>query len=90
VLLALVVAAYLSMLFVELLGKSWVLTNGVAPVSATSFVSRTLFLWLVPLMWSGRKKILTIADCGLIPPDMGANASTKPLRDVLITKQWVS
>jgi hypothetical protein len=40
-------------------------------------------------MWSGRKKALTIADCGLIPLEMGADASTDPLRVVLTTMPCV-
>ncbi|KAJ7230413.1 hypothetical protein GGX14DRAFT_692155 [Mycena pura] len=84
VLLELVTAAYLLLVFAEILGKGRaVLDKQVAEVSATSFVSRPLFLWLIPLMWSGRKKKLVIPDCGAIPAAMGAHASTEPLRKVL-------
>lgn len=58
-------------------------------MSTTSFVSRSLYMWLLPLMWTGRKKTLTIPDCGVIPPELGANASTEPLRKVLITMSFV-
>ncbi|KAJ7114101.1 ABC transporter type 1, transmembrane domain-containing protein [Mycena epipterygia] len=57
----------------------------VPEVSISSFISRFLYLWLFPLMWSGRKRTLTIADCGSIPHEMGANASTELLRAVLTT-----
>ncbi|KAJ7863186.1 P-loop containing nucleoside triphosphate hydrolase protein [Mycena leptocephala] len=86
ILFYLVTAAYLFMALVELVGKIGVLVEKDVPaVSTTSFVSKALYIWLIPLMWSGRKKALTIADCGLIPLEMGANASTDPLRVVLTT-----
>ncbi|KAJ7780147.1 P-loop containing nucleoside triphosphate hydrolase protein [Mycena maculata] len=86
VLLALVTASYLLLTFVELIGKRpALLDRGVPQISTSSFISRSLYLWLFPLMWFGRKKTLTIDDCGTIPLELGANASTAPLRDVLIT-----
>ncbi|KAF7321121.1 hypothetical protein HMN09_00200000 [Mycena chlorophos] len=84
--LALVVASYFGLCFAEILGKSRaILKKGVAPVSATSFLSQATFYWLFPLMWRGRNRKLTIADCGPIPADMGARASTHPLRAVLLS-----
>ncbi|KAJ7485129.1 P-loop containing nucleoside triphosphate hydrolase protein [Mycena galericulata] len=85
-LLALVTAAYFLVTFSELVGKRRALIDKTVPqISTSSFISRTLYLWLLPLMWSGRKKTLTIDDCGVIPHALGANASTAPLRDALIT-----
>ncbi|KAJ6540558.1 P-loop containing nucleoside triphosphate hydrolase protein [Mycena capillaripes] len=90
-LLALVCGAYFALALVELLfGKprGQLLDKDIPAVSTTSFVSRSLYLWLLPLLWTGRKKTLTIADCtdrgGAIPQEMGARASTTPLRDVLV------
>ncbi|KAF8205910.1 P-loop containing nucleoside triphosphate hydrolase protein [Mycena galopus ATCC 62051] len=86
-LLALVAAAYLFQTLVEIFaGKHPALIDKRIPrISTSSFVVRTLYLWLLPLMWFGRKKTLTIEDCGVIPLELGANASTAPLRDVLVS-----
>ncbi|KAJ7065430.1 P-loop containing nucleoside triphosphate hydrolase protein [Mycena amicta] len=84
ILLGLVMGSYFLLTFTEILGKGrGTLEKDVAQVSATSFVSRSLYHWILPLMWTGRKKKLTIAECGDIPPEMAADASTEPLRKVL-------
>ncbi|KAJ7589613.1 P-loop containing nucleoside triphosphate hydrolase protein [Mycena floridula] len=84
--LALITAAYIFLSFLELVGKPRVLVNKNVPkVSSSSFLSRSFCLWLYPLLWTGRKKTLTIADCGSIPIEMGAVASTEPLRNALLT-----
>nr|GAT47975.1 predicted protein [Mycena chlorophos] len=84
--LALVVASYFGLCLAEILGKSRaILKKDVAPVSATSFLSRVTFYWLFPLKWRGHNRKLTIADCGSIPAEMGARASTNPLRAVLLS-----
>ncbi|KAF7297369.1 hypothetical protein MIND_00970400 [Mycena indigotica] len=86
VLLALVTASYFTVCLAEILGKGRaVVGKDVTQVSATSFVSRTMFHWLLPLLWTGREKKLTIADCGSIPSEMGAYESTEPLREVLLS-----
>ncbi|KAJ7837824.1 P-loop containing nucleoside triphosphate hydrolase protein [Mycena olivaceomarginata] len=86
VLLALVTAAYLLQTLFELVGKRRALIDkGVPRISTSSVISRSLYLWLLPLMWHGRKIRLTIDDCGQIPHELGANASTTPLRDILVS-----
>ncbi|KAJ6545144.1 P-loop containing nucleoside triphosphate hydrolase protein [Mycena capillaripes] len=60
-------------------------SQGAPQISTSSFLSRALYLWLIPLMWFGRKKTLTIDDCGTIPLELSANASTAPLRDALVS-----
>ncbi|KAJ7818313.1 P-loop containing nucleoside triphosphate hydrolase protein [Mycena olivaceomarginata] len=86
VLLALVTAAYLLQTLFELVGKRRALIDkGVPRISTSSVISRSLYLWLLPLMWHGRKTRLTIDDCGQIPHELGANASTTPLRDILVS-----
>ncbi|KAJ7060888.1 hypothetical protein C8F01DRAFT_176953 [Mycena amicta] len=85
VLLGLVCAAYSLLLIAEIFGKGQgALEKHVPFMSATSFASRPLFHWLIPLMWTGRKKKLTIEDCGEIPFEMLAKESTDPLYAVLI------
>ncbi|KAJ7268006.1 P-loop containing nucleoside triphosphate hydrolase protein [Mycena rebaudengoi] len=84
--LQLAAAAYFLLSLAELLGKRRALVNTTVPrVSSSSFISRAFYVWLIPLLWSGRKKTLTIADCGAIPHEMGANASTEPLHALLVT-----
>ncbi|KAJ7267907.1 hypothetical protein C8J57DRAFT_1228520 [Mycena rebaudengoi] len=85
--LQLATAAYFLLSLTELLGKRCALVNTTVPrVSSSSFISRAFYVWLIPLLWSGRKKTLTIADCGAIPHEMGANASTEPLHALLAAK----
>ncbi|KAJ7360685.1 P-loop containing nucleoside triphosphate hydrolase protein [Mycena albidolilacea] len=86
VLLALVTAAYLLQTLFELFGKRRALIDKDVPrISTSSVISRSLYLWLLPLMWHGRKTRLTIDDCGQIPHELGANASTTPLRNILVS-----
>ncbi|KAJ7664453.1 P-loop containing nucleoside triphosphate hydrolase protein [Mycena polygramma] len=86
VLLEVVTAAHFCTALAELLGKPRALIDEAVPrVSSSSVASRPLYMWLLPLMWAGRKKTLTIPECGAIPTELGAHASTEPLRRVLIT-----
>ncbi|KAK7006728.1 P-loop containing nucleoside triphosphate hydrolase protein [Favolaschia claudopus] len=85
-LLALVCGSYFVICLIELFGKPHALVDKNIPhVSTTSFVSKSLYLWLFPLLWTGRKKTLTINDCGSIPQAMTALASTNPLLRVLLS-----
>ncbi|KAK7050729.1 P-loop containing nucleoside triphosphate hydrolase protein [Favolaschia claudopus] len=85
--LALVCVSYFVICLVELFGKprALVVDKNIPHVSTTSFVSKSLYLWLFPLLWTGRKKTLTINDCGSIPKAMTARASTNPLLHVLLS-----
>ena len=56
-----------------------------APVATASFVSRSLYFWLMPLLWSGRKKTLTIDDCGMIPESLSAHSTRAAIQDALST-----
>ncbi|KAJ7028056.1 P-loop containing nucleoside triphosphate hydrolase protein [Mycena alexandri] len=85
-LLALATAAYFAVSAIEIIGKPRsIMDTDIPRMSTSSFVMRSFYLWLFPLLWTGRKKTLTIADCGSIPREMGSRASTTPLLDVLVS-----
>ncbi|KAJ7150739.1 P-loop containing nucleoside triphosphate hydrolase protein [Mycena filopes] len=85
-LLGITTGAYFALSLIEMIGKPRsIMDKDIPRMSTSSFVGRSFYLWLYPLLWTGRKKTLTIADCGSIPLEMGARASTTPLRDVLIS-----
>ncbi|KAJ6594611.1 P-loop containing nucleoside triphosphate hydrolase protein [Mycena capillaripes] len=89
VLLALVAGSYLLLSCLELIGKHHIWRGMVSPrVSTSSFISRSFYLWLLPLLWSGRNKMLTIADCGSIPCELRARSSIEPLLDVLLGMRY--
>ncbi|KAJ7822606.1 P-loop containing nucleoside triphosphate hydrolase protein [Mycena leptocephala] len=84
--LALITAAYFALSLIEIIGKPRsILDEDMPKESTSSLVSRSFYLWLFPLLWTGRKKKLTIGDCGSIPQEMGARGSTMPLRDALVS-----
>ncbi|KAJ7433880.1 P-loop containing nucleoside triphosphate hydrolase protein [Mycena galericulata] len=73
---ALVTSSYFLFFCVELIPK---------PHSKTpsNILSRFLYIWLIPLLWKGRKIVLTIDDCGTLPEEFGAK-STRQRLDRLI------
>ncbi|CAL1707862.1 unnamed protein product [Somion occarium] len=84
VLTALSAASYLSLLCVETVEKRRLLRRKTLPtVSTASFLSRSLCFWLIPLLWTGRKKTLTIDDCGVIPDDLSAQSTGGKLHSAL-------
>ncbi|KAH8077273.1 P-loop containing nucleoside triphosphate hydrolase protein [Cristinia sonorae] len=69
-------AAYFVLCFSELVEKRRLLKDKtLPPVATASFISRSLYFWLLPLLWTGRKKVLTIEDLGTVPPELRADAS---------------
>ncbi|KAF8183862.1 P-loop containing nucleoside triphosphate hydrolase protein [Mycena galopus ATCC 62051] len=78
---ALVTSSYLLFFFVELIPKPYLKTT--STVSTSNILSRFLYLWLLPLLWKGRKVVLTIDDCGTLPEELGAK-STRELLDGLL------
>ncbi|KAH9920611.1 P-loop containing nucleoside triphosphate hydrolase protein [Fomitopsis serialis] len=84
--LTLVTASYMLVLCAELVEKRRLLRHKVlAPVSTSSFFSRSLYFWLFPLLWNGRKKVLTIDDCGMIPDGLSALSTRSALQNALST-----
>lgn len=55
----------------------------IPPVATTNIFSRLLCFWLLPLLWSGGKKKLTIDDCGIIPEEFGSKTSGDALYNAL-------
>ncbi|TFY69692.1 hypothetical protein EVJ58_g284 [Rhodofomes roseus] len=87
----LVTTSYMLILCAELVEKRRLLRHKVlAPVSTSSFITRSLYLWLLPLMWTGRKKVLTIDDCGMIPDELSALSTRVALQDALSTTGTIS
>ncbi|KAJ7493649.1 P-loop containing nucleoside triphosphate hydrolase protein [Mycena latifolia] len=78
---ALVTSSYFLLFFVELVPKPQ--TKSVSSVSTSSILSRSLYIWLLPLLWTGSNKTLRIDDCGSIPPEFGAQA-TRELLDASV------
>lgn len=39
----------------------------------------------MPLLWTGRKKTLTIDDCGMIPESLSAHSTRYAIQDALST-----
>ncbi|KZT65538.1 P-loop containing nucleoside triphosphate hydrolase protein [Daedalea quercina L-15889] len=80
----LVTTSYMLILCAELVEKRRLLRHKVlAPVSTSSFISRSLYFWLIPLLWTGRKKVLTIDDCGMIPESLSALSTRFALQNAL-------
>ncbi|EPS93155.1 hypothetical protein FOMPIDRAFT_1056220 [Fomitopsis schrenkii] len=81
-----VTTSYMLVLCAELVEKRRLLRHKVlAPVATASFISRSLYFWLMPLLWSGRKKTLTIDDCGMIPESLSARSTRYAIQDALST-----
>ncbi|KAJ6558333.1 P-loop containing nucleoside triphosphate hydrolase protein [Mycena capillaripes] len=78
---ALVTSSYLLFFFVELIPKPH--SKTIPSVSTSNILSRFLYIWLLPLLWKGRKVVLTIDDCGALPEELSAQ-STRELLDGLI------
>ncbi|KAJ7092344.1 P-loop containing nucleoside triphosphate hydrolase protein, partial [Mycena belliarum] len=76
-------ASYFVVFLVELVPKSQ--TKSISSPSTSNILSRSLYIWLFPLMWAGRNKILQIDDCGSIPPEFDA-CHTRELLDSAILK----
>ncbi|KAF7349689.1 hypothetical protein MSAN_01695700 [Mycena sanguinolenta] len=82
---ALLVSTYLFLFLIELKSKHHLLRDQDIPqVSTASFVSRSLYLWLLPLLWAGRKRNISIDDCGTIPLELRAAGSRQPLLGTLV------
>ncbi|KAJ6536775.1 P-loop containing nucleoside triphosphate hydrolase protein, partial [Mycena vulgaris] len=79
---ALVTSSYFLFFFAELIPKpqSKVSHLSLVLVSTSNILSRFLYIWLFPLLWKGRKVVLTIDDCGTLPEELGAK-STRELLD---------
>ena len=91
---ALVAASYYLALFVELVHKS---SNSFKedykrhPIEAkSSFLVRSAFLWLLPLLWRGRNTRFQLKDLSDIPEDFKAEESRKHLLTALETGKCVS
>ncbi|KAJ7635711.1 P-loop containing nucleoside triphosphate hydrolase protein [Mycena polygramma] len=74
---ALVTSSYFLFFLTELVPKPH--SKTVSGASTSNILSRSLYIWLFPLLWKGRKVILTIDDCGTLPEALGA----KPTRELL-------
>ncbi|EIN12078.1 P-loop containing nucleoside triphosphate hydrolase protein [Punctularia strigosozonata HHB-11173 SS5] len=80
----LLVASYLAVMCVELIHKRALLQDQTLPKAITaSWIYRSLYFWLFPLLWKGRKTTLTIDDCSDIPEFMHASASKTTLQKAL-------
>ncbi|KAJ7151958.1 P-loop containing nucleoside triphosphate hydrolase protein [Mycena filopes] len=80
---AITVSAYFLVFGVELIPKPY--KKGSSVLSRSSFLAKSLYLWLIPLLWTGRKKKLRIEDCGPIPEEFGAVATRELLLNVTRT-----
>ncbi|KAJ6583769.1 P-loop containing nucleoside triphosphate hydrolase protein [Mycena sp. CBHHK59/15] len=82
-----VVAAYLFTMCVELVEKRRLLaeTEKLPIVTTSSFIRRSLYTWLFPLLWRGhfKDKELTFQDCGPIPDVLGAKFTSATIEDAL-------
>ncbi|KAJ7703885.1 P-loop containing nucleoside triphosphate hydrolase protein [Mycena rosella] len=74
---ALVTSSYLLLFCVELIPKPT--AKVISDVSTSNIISRSLYIWLFPLLWAGRNKVLRIEDCGSIPHEFGACATRERL-----------
>ena len=59
-------------------------------MSTASFLSRSLCFWLLPLLWSGRNKTLSIDDCGTIPENLSSKSAGGKLYKALQSTESVS
>ncbi|KAK7692905.1 hypothetical protein QCA50_004541 [Cerrena zonata] len=85
ILTAVCATAYFCLLCIEMIEKRRLLRVKTLPkVSTSNFLSRSLCFWLLPLLWYGRKKTLSIDDCGSIPDDLSAKSSGGRLRRALL------
>ncbi|KAJ7107813.1 P-loop containing nucleoside triphosphate hydrolase protein [Mycena epipterygia] len=75
---ALVTSSYFLFFFAELIPKPQ--SKTISSLSTSNILSRFLYIWLFPLLWKGRKVVLTIDDCGTLPDELGAK-STRELLD---------
>jgi len=54
-------------------------------LTTSSFAARSCYLWLVPLLWRGRNKDLTIDDCGDIPHELKSALAVARLEKLLLS-----
>ncbi|KAJ7493681.1 P-loop containing nucleoside triphosphate hydrolase protein [Mycena latifolia] len=83
---ALVTSSYFLLFCVELIPKPQ--TKSLSNISTSSILSRSLYIWLFPLLWTGRNRSLNIDDCGSIPHEFSAQ-STRELLDGSILNHWM-
>ncbi|CAL1703415.1 unnamed protein product [Somion occarium] len=77
-------ASYGILFYVEILEKRRLLRQKNLPKESTSsFLTRSAYIWLLPFLWRGRTKVLTVDDCNAIPEEFGACASGSRLQEAL-------
>jgi ATP-binding cassette subfamily C (CFTR/MRP) protein 1 len=59
-------------------------------VTTSSFLSRSIYIWLIPLLWTGRKKTLSIDDCDIIPDEFYAQPTRLKLETALMRTRYVT
>ncbi|KAJ6467037.1 P-loop containing nucleoside triphosphate hydrolase protein [Mycena vulgaris] len=79
---ALVTSSYFLFFFAELIPKPQ--SKTISSVSTSNILSRFLYIWLFPLLWKGRKVVLTIDDCGTLPEELGAKSTRELLDDSIL------
>jgi hypothetical protein len=57
--------------------------------SKGSFVSRSIYIWLLPTLWKGRKSRFALEDLEEIPADFKAEPARRPLMRALETGKYV-
>ncbi|KAF8312113.1 P-loop containing nucleoside triphosphate hydrolase protein [Clavulina sp. PMI_390] len=86
---ALSVASYGTLFLAELVEKRSLFREDIKSQytgeSTRSFLSRSTFLWLVPIMWRGRTSRLTLDSLGDVPPADRVENARQPLVDELKT-----
>lgn len=90
---ALVVGAYYTVLLIELVHKSSHVFKEEYkhhPKEAkSSFLVRSIFLWLLPLLWRGRNTRFQLKELSDIPQNFKAEESRRPLLAALETAKYV-
>jgi len=80
------------LLLTELVPKSSILRppySDYATEARSSFLARSMYLWLVPVMWKGRKSRFHLRDLEEIPRDLKAVDSRAPLLAALKRGKYV-
>ncbi|KAJ7618244.1 P-loop containing nucleoside triphosphate hydrolase protein [Mycena polygramma] len=78
---ALVMSSYFLCFLAELIAKPHAKA---VSASTSNILSRSLYIWLFPLLWKGRKVVLTIDDCGTLPEALGAKRTRELLDESIM------